>query len=228
MKKYQTPLLAGVAALALIAGTGLASAQGKDRASGGQGMQPQTTQSPSGQGAAKDTGTQTQAAQPNAGSGPAAAEEGKKPGGKQAQKANRGTNGAKGATAAKPQDQKAGAAADAQTGKGNTSAQTKPEGGEHGAAANAGAGANVKLSEQQRTQIHNTIINGGNAPRVSHVDFDVKVGIVVPRDGVRVVPVPETLVVIEPQWRGFLYFVYADEIVIVSPDDMRIVAVLSV
>jgi hypothetical protein len=31
----------------------------------------------------------------------------------------------------------------------------------------------------------------------------------------------------EPRWRGYLYFVYADEIVVVSPRDMRIVAVLT-
>jgi hypothetical protein len=43
---------------------------------------------------------------------------------------------------------------------------------------------------------------------------------------IHVVPVPETLVRIEPEWRGFLYFVYEDEVVIVSPDDMKIVAVV--
>jgi hypothetical protein len=31
---------------------------------------------------------------------------------------------------------------------------------------------------------------------------------------------------IDPAWRGFLYFVYEDEVVIVNPRDMRIVAVL--
>ena len=42
----------------------------------------------------------------------------------------------------------------------------------------------------------------------------------------RVVPVPNTLVQIEPRWRGFLYFVYEDEVVIVNPHDMKIVAVV--
>jgi uncharacterized protein Smg (DUF494 family) len=31
---------------------------------------------------------------------------------------------------------------------------------------------------------------------------------------------------IDPAWRGFLYFVHEDEVVIVNPRDMRIVAVL--
>ena len=88
------------------------------------------------------------------------------------------------------------------------------------------SGMNVRLSEQQRNEIRTTVINGRNAPRVSHVDFDVTVGTVIPRGRIHVVPVPETLVRIEPQWRGFLYFIYEDEVVIVSPNDMKIVAVV--
>ena len=90
----------------------------------------------------------------------------------------------------------------------------------------AAPGVNVQLNEQQRTEIRTTVINAHGAPRVSHVDFDVTVGTVVPRERIHVVPVPETLVRIEPEWRGFLYFVYEDEVVIVSPDDMKIVAVV--
>ena len=86
----------------------------------------------------------------------------------------------------------------------------------------------MHLSEQQRTEIKTTVINGRNAPRVGHVDFDVRVGTVVPRGKIHVVPVPETLVRIEPRWRGLLYFVYEDEIVIVNPRDMHIVAVVPV
>jgi hypothetical protein len=90
----------------------------------------------------------------------------------------------------------------------------------------AAAGVNVQLNEQQRTEIRTTVINAHNAPRVSHVDFDVTVGTVVPRERIRVVPVPETLVQIEPEWRGFLYFVYEEEVIIVDPNDMKIVAVV--
>ena len=45
---------------------------------------------------------------------------------------------------------------------------------------------------------------------------------------IHIVPVPRMLVDIEPTWRGFLYFVYEDELVIVDPRDLRIVAVLPV
>lgn len=89
------------------------------------------------------------------------------------------------------------------------------------------SGMKVQLNDQQRTQIRTTVIEGRGAPRVGNVNFDVTVGTVIPRDSIHVVPVPATLVRIEPAWRGFLYFVYQDEVVIVSPRDMRIVAVVT-
>jgi hypothetical protein len=60
---------------------------------------------------------------------------------------------------------------------------------------------------------------------VSNVNFDVRVGTVVPRN-VNVVVVPDVIVRIHPQWRGYKYFVYQDEIVILEPDSLRIVAVI--
>jgi hypothetical protein len=89
-------------------------------------------------------------------------------------------------------------------------------------------GANVTLNERQRTQIRDTIVNGRGAPRVGSVDFNVTVGTVIPRGRLHLVRVPETLVRIDPAWRGFLYFVYNDEIIIVDPHDMRIINVLPV
>jgi len=60
---------------------------------------------------------------------------------------------------------------------------------------------------------------------VSNVNFAVRVGTVVPRN-VTVVRVPDVIVRIHPQWRGYKYFVYQDEIVILEPDSLRIVAVI--
>lgn len=85
----------------------------------------------------------------------------------------------------------------------------------------------VNLTTQQRTEIRNTVINTGSAPRVASVNFNVAVGVVVPTT-VHFAPVPEALVRIEPAWRGFDYFVYADEIIIVDPRTRRIIAVLAV
>ena len=85
---------------------------------------------------------------------------------------------------------------------------------------------NVSLTTQQKTEIRSKVLTS-SAPRVSKVDFNVKVGTVVPHS-VHIVPVPSTLVEIEPEWRGFMYFVYSDEIVIVDPHSLEIVAVVAV
>jgi hypothetical protein len=87
----------------------------------------------------------------------------------------------------------------------------------------------VQLSEDQRTRIRQTIIESGNAPRVGRVNFNVRTGTVIPRSeftSIRVVPVPQYLVQIEPRWRGYEYFVHQDSIVIVNPRDLRIVAIV--
>lgn len=89
-------------------------------------------------------------------------------------------------------------------------------------------GSHVNLTSQQRGRIRDTVIDARGAPRVGHVNFDVTVGTLVPRDRVHVVRVPETLVRIDPQWHGYLYFIVEDQVVIVNPRDMRIVAVLDV
>ena len=88
------------------------------------------------------------------------------------------------------------------------------------------ARTNVQLSAEQRARIRKAIIEARNAWRVSSVDFDLAVGSVVPRGPVQIVPVPDVLVQIKPEWRGLLYFVYDSEIVIVDPGDMRIVAIV--
>ncbi len=66
-----------------------------------------------------------------------------------------------------------------------------------------------------------------DAPRVGRVDFSVREGTVVPRT-VRMVEVPQVILDIHPQWHGYKYFIVNDELVIVEPADLRIVAVLPV
>jgi hypothetical protein len=89
----------------------------------------------------------------------------------------------------------------------------------------APAGA-VNLTTEQRTTIRQTVLTP-NAPRASNINFSVNVGTVVP-PSVRVVTVPDTLIRINPRWRGYRYFVYNDEIIIVEPRTLKIVAVLDV
>jgi hypothetical protein len=192
--------LAGLAALALLAGTALASAQEpQDHNSAPQPKQPQTTQ------------------QMNM--GPAAGKMGQS-----TSEQNRGTAAHKSTERATEMNKVDNAAA-AKKGTAQATAQERERDGMKGLQGNA-SGTNVRLSDQQRTQIRTTVINAQGAPRVGSVTFDVAVGTVIPRDSIHIVPVPETLVRIEPRWRGFLYFVYEDEVIIVNPRDMRIVAVV--
>jgi hypothetical protein len=99
--------------------------------------------------------------------------------------------------------------------------RTTVEGREGGRSTNE----NVQLSQEQRTRIHDVIIKERSAPRVANVDFSLDVGTRVPRT-VRLVRVPISIIEIEPRWRGFEYFLVGDEIVIVDPRLMEIVAVI--
>ena len=89
--------------------------------------------------------------------------------------------------------------------------------------------AGVTFTTEQRTRIRETVLRGGNAPQVERasINFALTVGTVVPRT-VRLVAVPALIVEVHPAWRGYLYFVVDDEIIIVEPGSLRIVAVIAV
>ena len=88
--------------------------------------------------------------------------------------------------------------------------------------------ASTSLSTEQRTRIRDVILRGRNAPRLAHPDFDIRVGYRIPRERLHfaLLPLPSTIVDIEPTWEGYLYFLVGDEIVVVDPDTYEIVAVL--
>ncbi len=96
-----------------------------------------------------------------------------------------------------------------------------------GATTDTKASANsASLTTEQRTKIRTTVLTA-NAPRVTNVNFSVNVGTVVPRT-VRLVAVPAPLIEIHPAWRGYMYFVHGDRIVIVEPGTLRIVTIVDV
>jgi hypothetical protein len=288
MLKYQNILLSGVAALALIAGAGIASAQQSNEhgaMGGSKAATPQagaaTTRSGGMQPQAQDKARSTESQALDKGNSDRTAQTGNKEGASprsnaRADRMNRGSQNSRQNTAeqqrtlkglrgdtTKPmqgesqrggegkantanqtkkantsnQAQKGNAADQAQKGNSNQAQQQNPANETRGAGtnnqgtqANGGTrveGANVQLTEQQRTQIRQTVIGSRSAPRVAHVDFDVRVGTVVPRGSIHFVPVPETLVQIEPRWRGYEYFVYEDEVVIIDPSDMTIVVIIN-
>ena len=88
-----------------------------------------------------------------------------------------------------------------------------------------GGGAQAQISTEQRTQIRQTVMRVGDAPRVSSVNFSLSVGTVVPRT-VKYVLLPPRVVEIYPAWRGYHFFIVGDQIVIVEPGSLRIVAVI--
>lgn len=88
------------------------------------------------------------------------------------------------------------------------------------------SGGKAALTTEQRTKVRETVLGGGNVPRATNVNFSVTVGTTVPTS-VRVVAVPQVLVDIYPDYRGHMYFVVGDEIIIVDRNH-RIIAVIAV
>jgi len=96
----------------------------------------------------------------------------------------------------------------------------------NGTSTRSGSHTSVNLTSEQRTKIHTIIVGQRSAPRVAHVDFDVRVGTRVPRGKVHLAAIPSTIIDIQPAWRGFEYFLVGNEIVVVDPSSLEIVAVL--
>jgi hypothetical protein len=113
-------------------------------------------------------------------------------------------------------------------GSGNqpANAQSRPGTNPDTQAKTRGSGNQVSLTTEQRTKIRSSVLTR-NAPRVTSVNFSVNVGTVVPRS-VRLVTVPAPLIEIHPAWRGYMYFVHDDRIVIVEPGSLRIVTIIEV
>ena len=232
MNYRRNMLLASIASLALVAGAGLAQAQEKEKAP--QAAPPHAAAQPMSKAPAA-------AEQPKAGAPNQRAEEMNRPkatenpnamGAKPAQKAGENERMKPAQKAEENEHMKPAQKAEENEhmGKpGNTAAEgSKGEMQKSSMSAKSSAAANVKLSSEQRTRIKSVVLAGRGGPRVAHVNFDVRVGTIVPRGGVEYVPVPETLVEIEPMWRGFDYFVYGEELVIIDPDTLAIIAVIPV
>lgn len=97
--------------------------------------------------------------------------------------------------------------------------------GEGKAGATTGqAGAGAKLSTEQRTTIRTSITKQNITP-VTNINFSISVGTRVPRT-VTFHPLPAEVITIYPAWRGYEFFLVNDEIVVVNPRTLEIVAVL--
>ena len=62
-------------------------------------------------------------------------------------------------------------------------------------------------------------------PKVDHVSFSLKLGTVVPHS-VHLIALPQTVVDIQPTWRGNEYFKVGDQIVIVDSQSKKILGII--
>jgi Protein of unknown function (DUF1236) len=114
-----------------------------------------------------------------------------------------------------------------------TQSQIKPDGktnldakadGKSSITGQAAAGGSANLSTEQRTTIR-TVIRQQNVQPATNVNFSISVGSRV-TDNVHFYPVPSELVQIQPHWRGYQFFLVGDQIIVVNPQTHQIVAVL--
>jgi hypothetical protein len=95
---------------------------------------------------------------------------------------------------------------------------------QQGAQKNQGSAKSVQLSSEQRTKIHASLASH-KVERITNVNFTVKVGSRVPHT-VRFYPLPIEIVDIVPEYQGYEYVLVGDEILIIDPDTLEIVAIL--
>jgi len=219
-------LLATTAAVALAAGMSVAAAQGtggSPGASGGTGagshgtMEKQSGTEKGGRGGSEKTGRGEEKGERT---GQKAGEKNERMGQKPGEKNER--TGQKGEEKNERMGQKPGEKNE-RTGQGTQPGATPGTAGTSTTERSSSA-KSVQLSTEQRTRIK-SIVTTHREARVDRVDFSISVGTRVPRT-VHLVPLPEEVVVIVPQYRGFYYFIVGDEIVIVDRETLEIVAVL--
>jgi hypothetical protein len=176
-----------------------------------KGRAPSQTTGQGGSGQSQQPSGQTQR-QPSGPSGAQAPEDRSRP---------QGQTGQRGDSQAQPSGQ--------QQQRQPSAAQQSPSGSQQSPTtglAGRPVGDSVTLTTEQKTKIRSTVLTS-SAPRVTNINFAVSVGTVVPRT-VKLVAVPAPLIEIHPEWRGYSYFVVNDEIIIVEPRTLKIVAVVAV
>jgi hypothetical protein len=93
-----------------------------------------------------------------------------------------------------------------------------------GSRGRASADRSDNLSSEQRSTIR-TVITRQNVRPMTDVTFSLTVGTRVPRSA-HFNTVPRELVAIYPRWRGFDYVLVGDQILVVNPRTHKIVAIL--
>jgi len=232
-----------VAALALIAGTGLANAQGgmKGGESSGSTMQhsaPSTapSKSDSSSGPAKSESTESKSGMSKGDMKSTESE--KSPGAMKNQSAQDSAKEKGATTNQRAEDRAKGSDTNQRAedrAKGGDRDNMKAEGRDSKSGTNAAetksstttgqAGAGAKLTTEQRTKI-TSVIHSQRVESVKNVNFSISVGTRVPREGVHFYPLPAEVVTIYPQWRGYDYIVVNERIIIIDPHSYEIVEII--
>jgi hypothetical protein len=211
-------LLVTVAATALIAGAGLASAQGTGETREAPGAATHEPKAPGGKMDQQPNSVPQKSPAPNAQSPM-----------KPAPTAQAPAKETPAPTAQAPAKEKSAETAQAP-------AAAKPEAAEHGGNAQNSepnsrtakdetkSGAPAALSTEQHAKIRDTL-QGGDAKRLANVPFSIKVGEAIPGT-VHLYVLPVSVMEYAPQYRGFEYILVGDEILIVNPSTLQIVAVI--
>jgi len=128
------------------------------------------------------------------------------------------------ASKGKDRDRSAGDASKGKRGDRDRSDRADKD-GQKGDRADGDRGDRVQLSEQKRTSVRERMSKSARANRVTNVNFDIRVGVNVPRNTTLHV-LPPDVVEIVPEYRGYRYVYVRDEIVIIHPTDYVVVAVI--
>jgi hypothetical protein len=142
-----------------------------------------------------------------------------------AQDNSQGQRGAPGAAQEQRGTQNQRGAQDNEPGRTGANGNQDRVGQQNGAAGRASGGANVQLSQDQRTKIKDVVVRDHNVARVDSVNFNIRVGVAVPRT-VHIAVLPDEVVTIVPEYRGFEYVLVGDQLLIIDPDTLEIVAIL--
>jgi hypothetical protein len=228
-----------VAAVALIAGTGFANAQGTgmSREAPSAGSTAQQSAPSSDRGATSAAPMNRDAAEPKGSSSDMKSTQSdqKSPGVAKTQRSedmqgqksksmsseNDNAKGGKDMKAEGREDRSGMKAEGRQDRNGSMNAETK---GENRSQTVGQAGAGAKLSGEQRTKI-TTVIRDQHVQPLANVNFSIAIGSRVPRD-VSFHPLPAEVVTVYPEWRGYEFVLVNNQIIVINPRTLEIVDVI--
>jgi len=225
-------LMISAAAVALIAGTGFANAQGtgmsREAPSAGSTVQQSAPSADHGTSAGPANRDAAEPTRPSSGMKATQSEQ-KPPAAGKNQRAEDNMPGQKSKSMSSDNDNAKGANKDMKAEgredrNGSMNAESKGAADSKAQTTTGQAGAGAKLSTEQRTRISGVIREQHVAP-VNDVNFSISVGTRVPRD-VSFHPLPVEVVTVYPEWRGYEFFLVRDQIIVVDPRTLEIVAVL--